>query len=352
MFCSHVKTFKFMAGPRSPTFLVTAQLVLRCWRIISFWRYAGIQQRTNERMVVLPQTRCRSFHGVENLSHLDGMKRFKNMELMAVPSYSKHDPVLFTVLKNHFVWMLCSQFNTFKLMAGPRSPTSSVTAQFISRRPRIVSFWCCADFQKRSNQRMVVLPQARCSSIQSVEKLLRLDGMKLLKNIRTYGWAVFPQTGLCSIHGVEELFRQDVMQPCKNFKVYGWAALHNIPCHSPTSLAALKNRFVLMLCRLLTTFKQTTGCAPPNTVQLDSPCWKTFSFGMFFFFFFSFLFYVFFFFSFLFFVWSLSTTFKSLAKPWSPKHGPVLFTVLKYRFFWLLCSHLNTFKFMAGPRSP
>ena len=38
-----------------------------------------IVQRSNERIIVLPQTQSRSFHGVEELFHLDGMKLFKNI---------------------------------------------------------------------------------------------------------------------------------------------------------------------------------------------------------------------------------------------------------------------------------
>ena len=69
------------------------------------------------------------------------------------------------------------------------------------------------------------------------------------------------------------------MQPFRNNEICGWAALPNIPCHGPAHFAALKNRFVLMLCRLSTTFKWTDGRAPPNTVQFFSRCWRTFFFG-------------------------------------------------------------------------
>ena len=66
------------------------------------------------------------------------------------------------------------------------------------------------------------------------------------------------------------------MQPCKNIQVYAWAALTNIPCHGPADFAALKNPFVLVLCRLWITFKWTAVRAPPNTVQLISRCWRLF----------------------------------------------------------------------------
>ena len=121
------------------------------------------------------------------------------------------------------------------------------------------------------------------------------------------------------------------MQPFRNFQVFGWAALPNIPCHGPAFFVALKNHFVLMLCRYLTTFESTPDRAPPNTVQLISRCRKQFLVWM---------------------VWSFSKTFDFMTGPCSPKHSPVPFTVLKNLFVWMLCSHLKPFKFMAGPRSP
>ena len=139
-------------------------------------------------------------------------------------------------------------------MDWPRSPTSPVTAQLISRRWKIVSFWCYANTQQRSNE-------------------------GLFKNTRAYGSAVLFQTRPSFIYGVEEPFRLDVMQPCKNIQAHGWAAFSNIPCHGPAHFAALKNRFALMLCRHSTTFKWTDVRASPNTVQLISRCWRLFSSG-------------------------------------------------------------------------
>ena len=107
----------------------------------------------------------------------------------------KHGPVFFTVLKNFFVWMFCSNLKPFKFMAGPRSPTSPVTAQLFSRRWRILFFRCYADCQQRSNQRLVVLPQTRSSSFYGVKAFSRHDGMKLFSNDRIDGLAVLPKHG-------------------------------------------------------------------------------------------------------------------------------------------------------------
>ena len=297
-----------MAGPRSPTSPVTAQLILRRWRIISFCYCADIQQRSNERMVVLPQTHSRSFHGVEKLFRLDRMKLFKNIrtygwavlpqtkpscfhgvensfffwmvwsfsktfELMAGLWSSKHSPVLFTVLKNRFVWMFCSRLKTFKFMAGPRSP----------------------------------ITLSRPSSFRGVEKALRFDVMRTFTRVQMNCWSCSPKhgpahltvwkklfvwmiwsffktfelmAGPCSpkhgsaFHGVERPFRLDVMQLNEHIQIDGWVALPNIPCHGPALFAASKNHFVLLLCRVSTTFKWMEGRVLPNTVQGISRCWK------------------------------------------------------------------------------
>ena len=281
---------------------------------------------------------------------------------------------------------------------------------------------------------MFVLPQTRSRAFYVFEKPFRLDDMKLFKNIRTYGWAVLPQTRPNFFHGFEEPFSLDVMQPLKHTQVHGWAALPNIFCLGQAHFAALKNHFHLIFCRFSTTFKWTDGRAPPNTfrslhgvensfhldgmklsknirtygwavlpqtrpssfhgveepfhlmlcsqlntlnlmagprfpsspvtAQLILKRWRTISFCccadfnnvqmngwscspkhnpvvftvLKFFFFWM--------------VWSYSKTFELAAGPCSPKHGPVFFTVLRNRFVYMFCRHLKTFKLLVGPRSP
>ena len=161
MLCSHLKTFKLMAGPRSPTSLVTTQLISRRWRIVSSWCYADFQQRSTERLVVLPETRSSAVTVLKKYFVWIAWSVSKIFERKAGPRFSKRGPVLFTVLKIFFVWLLCSHLETFKFMAGPRSPTSPVTAHRISRLSRKFSFWCYADFQQRLKKRLVGLPQTR-----------------------------------------------------------------------------------------------------------------------------------------------------------------------------------------------
>ena len=181
MLCRYLTTFKSTAGRAPPN---TVQLISRCRKQFFVWMVWSFSKPLNS---------------------------------VAGPCSPNCGPVPFTVLNNFFVWMLCNPLKPFKFMAGPRSPTSPVTAQLNLRRLRVISFWCYADCQQRSNQRLVVLPQTRSSSFHGVKHFSRLDGMKLFKNIRFNGWAVLPQTRPSSFHGVEEPFRLDVMQPFKNF---------------------------------------------------------------------------------------------------------------------------------------
>ena len=164
-------------------------------------------------------------------------------------------------------------------MAGPRSPTSPVTAQLISRRRRFFLFWCCTDFQQRSNERLVVPPRTRSSSIHGVESTFRPDGMKLFKNIQSLAGSCFIKHGPFLFTVLQTFFDWMLCSHFKNIQIDGWAALSNIPCHGPAHFTALNMGTVLMLSRFSTTFKWRAGRAPPNTVQLNSRCWVNFSSG-------------------------------------------------------------------------
>ena len=137
MLISYLKPFKFMAGSCSPTSLVTAQLISRRWKIISFWCYADCQQRSNDGWSCFPKHDPAHFTVSNNFLVWMVGNFSKTFDFMAGPCSPKHGPALFTMLKNLFVWMLCIRLKPFKFMAGPRSSTSPVTAQLISRRWRI-----------------------------------------------------------------------------------------------------------------------------------------------------------------------------------------------------------------------
>ena len=367
---------------RSPTSFVTAQLISRRRKFFSFWCYADYQQRSNERLVVLPQTRSNSFLGVESTFRPDGVKPFKNIlfigcvvlpqtrassfhgveqpfrldvmqpfqklsswwlgrapqhplsrpssfhgaklgyrfdvmqtfnnvqmngwscspkhgpaeftvlsqlfvrmawsfsktiESLAGSCSPKHAPILFTVLKNLFVWMLCSHSKTFKLMAGPRSPTSPVTAQLVLRHSTGLFFCCDADFQQRSNERLVVLPQTRSSSIHAVDSTFRPDGVKLFKNNQNLGWIVLPRTRPSFFYGVEEPFRLHVMQPLRKHSSWWLGRVPKHPQSRPSSFHGVKPGYRFDVVQTFNSVKWTAGRAPPNTVQLISLCLVNFS---------------------------------------------------------------------------
>ena len=140
----------------------------------------------------------------------------KTVKFIAWPCRPKHGPVLFSVLKNLLHLKLCSRLKLFMFMAGSRSPTSFVTAQFFSRLQRNFLTWCCADNQQRSNERFVVLPQTRSSSFQVFKHLFVWMTWSFLKTFKVYGWAVLPQTRPSSFNGVKKPFRLWVKQPIKN----------------------------------------------------------------------------------------------------------------------------------------
>ena len=116
----------------------------------------------------------------------------KTFEFMAALCSPRHNPVLFTVLKILFVWMFFSHVKTFMRKAGPRIPTSFVTAQLISRRWRIVLFCSCADFNNVQMNGWSCFPKNGGTHFTVLKNFFPVDGIKFLKNIRTSGWTVLP----------------------------------------------------------------------------------------------------------------------------------------------------------------
>ena len=178
---------------------------------------------------------------------------------------------------------------SFKLMAGRRSPTSPVTAQLISWRWTSFLFWCYADFQQRSIERLVVLPQTRSSSNHADESTFCPEGVKPFKNVQILSWVVLPQTRPSSFHGVEKLFCLDVMQP---FQILLSWWLGRAPQHSlsrPSSFGGVEDLFFFDVVQHI------------NSVQMNG-------------------------------------------RSCSPKHGPTLITVLSQLFVRMAWSFSKTFK--------
>ena len=183
-------------------------------------------------------------------------------------------------------------------------------------------FWCYAEFQQRSNERLLVLPQIRSSSIHGVESTFCPNGVKLFKNHQNLDWIVLFQTWPGSFHGVEEPFRLDVMQPFRKHWSWWQGRVSKIPCHDPAYFAALNYVFVLMLCRFSTALKWTAGRAPPNTNQLNLRCWVNFSSG-----------------------WhEVFQKHSNLRLVVLPQTRPGSLHGVEEPFLWMLCSHFNNFQ--------
>ena len=258
--------------------------------MFSFWFYADNQQRSNERLFVFPQTRSSSYHGVESTFRPDCMKLFKNNRNSGCVVFSKQGPVPYTVLKNLFFLMLCSHFKNIQVdgwAALPNIPCHGPV--HFTAVLNIFLFWCYADIQQRSNERLVVLAQTRSSSFYRVESTFLPDGVKLFNNIQILGWVVLSQTRPSSIHGVEKPFRLDVMQPFQKLSSWWLGRAPQRSLSQPSFFRGVKLCFRL---DVMQTF---------NNVQMNG--------------------------------WSCS-----------PKHGPAQITLLSQSFVRMAWSSLKTLK--------
>ena len=116
----------------------------------SFSFYADCQERSNQKRVVLPQTRSSSFHGVENYFRQNGIKCFKNTRFYGWAMLPQTRPSFFHGVEKSFRLMLCRLLTTFDWTVGRAPPN---TVQFISRCWSICSSGSYEDFQLPSNYR-------------------------------------------------------------------------------------------------------------------------------------------------------------------------------------------------------
>ena len=75
--------------------------------------YADCQQRSNQKRVVLPQTRSSSFHGVENYFRLHGIRLFKNTRFYGWAVLPQTRPSSFHSVEEFFRLMLSKLSTTF-----------------------------------------------------------------------------------------------------------------------------------------------------------------------------------------------------------------------------------------------
>ena len=162
---------------------------------------------------------------------------------------------------------------TFKLMAGPRSLTFSVTAQFISRRLTSVCFDVTQTINFVQMNGWSCSPKHGPAQFTVLSQLFVRMAWSFSKTFKVLAGSCSPKHGPVPFTVLKNLFVWMLCSHFKNIQVDGRAALPNIPCHDPAHFTTINMGIVLMLCRLSTTFKWTAGRAPPNTVQLNSRCW-------------------------------------------------------------------------------
>ena len=239
---------------------------------------------------MLPQTRSSWIHEVESIFRPDGKKLFKKIR--------KFGWVVLPQPRSNFIHNVEKPFRLSVMQ-----PVQKHSSSWLGRAPQhslsrpssfygvkqSFSSWCYADFQQRSNERLVVLPQTRSSSIHGVESTFRPDGVKLFKNIQSLGWVVLPQTRPSSFHGVEEPFRLNIMQP---FRKHSNCRLGRAPQHPLSRPKSFRGVKLCFRFDVMQTF---------NSVQMNG--------------------------------WSCS-----------PKHGPAQITLLSQLFVWMAWSFSKTFK--------
>ena len=182
------------------------------------------------------------------------------------------------------------------------------------------SFWCYADFQQRSNERLVVVPQTRSSSNHAVESTYCPDGVKLFKNIQNLGWVVLPQTRPSSFHGVEKSFRLDVMQPFQKLSSWWLGRALQHPLSWPSSFRGVEDSFRFDVLQIFNSVQMNGwSCSPKHGPAQNTALGQLF----------------------VRMVWNHSKIFEILAGSCFPKHGPYLFTLLQNLFVWVLCSHFK-----------
>ena len=214
--------------------------------------------------------------------------------------------------------MLCSHFKNFQVDGWAALLNIPVTAQLYLRRSTFLSSWCYADYQQRSNERLVVLPQTRFSLYHGVKAIFCSDDQKLFKNLQIDGWAVLSQTRPSSIHDVEEPFRLDVMQPFRKHSSWWLGRTSQHPLSRPSSFRGVEDSFRFDVLQTFNSVQRNGwSCSPKH-----SPAQFTVLSQLF-----------------VRMAWSISKTVEVLAGSCSSKHGPSLFTVLKNFFDWMLCSH-------------
>ena len=258
MLCTRLKPFKFMAGPCSPTSSVTAQLISRRWSIFLKWCYAGCQQRSIEQLVVFPQTRFSSFHGVEAFVRLDRMKLFKYHQISGWAVFISARPSAFHGVKDPFRLDNLQSFKTIYVYGWAALP--NIPCHDPAHFAALSNFFVVMLL-------LVVLPQTPSSEVMQIVNNLLINGCSCSPKHDPVHFTVLKQFPVWMVWSFSKTFK-DMVGPCS-------------ARHGPVRFKVLINFFVWMLCSRLKTSKFLAGPRSPTspvTAQLISWRWKVISF--------------------------------------------------------------------------
>ena len=185
MLCNHFENIQVDGWAALPNIPCHGPAHFAALNIFFFWCCADFQQRSNEWLVVLPQTRSSSIHGVESTFRPDGRKLFKNIR--------------------NFAWIVLPQTRPISIH-GVTEPFGLSVMQ---------------PFQKHSSWWLVRAPQhplSRPSSFRGVKHEYRFDVMQTFNNVQMNGWSCSPKHGPAHFTVISQLFVGMAWSFSKTFK--------------------------------------------------------------------------------------------------------------------------------------
>ena len=184
MFCSHFKNSQVDGWATLPNIPCHGPAHVAALNIF-FWCCAVFEQRSNGRLVVLPQTRSSSKQGVESIFRPDGVKHFKNIPLLGWVVLPQTRPSSFYGVTEPF-------------RLDVMQPFQEQSSWWLGRAPQY--------------------PLSRPSSFHGVIYGYRFDVMQTFNNVQLNGWSCSPKHGPAHRTVLSQLFVRMAWSSLKTFK--------------------------------------------------------------------------------------------------------------------------------------
>ena len=186
MLCSHFENIQVDGWAALPNIPCHGPVHFAALNMFLFWCYATSQQRLNERLVVLPQTRSSSNHGVESTFRPDGSKLFKNIPNLGWVVLPQTRPSSFYGVEKPFC---------FDVM----QPFQKLSSWWLGRAPQH--------------------PLSRPSSFHGGKHGHRFDVVQTFNNVQMNGCSCFPKHGPAQFTVLSQLFVWMSWSFSKTFKI-------------------------------------------------------------------------------------------------------------------------------------